>query len=94
MTLDEILIATTRVSRTQVNLFSYFNYRGESVVWTCILKRDHESDTVNISRDGTTALEAAEASWNAFRKLVTTGYEPQDLMPTLLVYERPLEEPF
>lgn len=93
MTLEEIFEATTRITRTQINLFSYFTYRSDDLVnWTCIIKRDHEGDRVEISRDGKSALEAATASWEAFRKIVTSGYEPQDLAPVMLVYERPITE--
>lgn len=85
--MDEIIAKINAVSQTTFMLFSNMEYRSDSRIFHCWIERRHDGDEIKIKREGGSPLEALEAAWDAFRKLVTTGYEPQDLMPVLLVHE-------
>lgn len=84
MTIDQIIASVNRVHKATFMVFSTLSYSGDRA-FHCWIERNFEGDELKIKRSSDESIEtAANEAWDAFRKLITTGYEPADLVPPML----------
>lgn len=84
MNIDQIIASVNRVHKATFMVFSTSSYSGDRA-FHCWIERQWEGDEIKIKRSSDESIEAAaNEAWAAFRKVITTGYEPADLVPPML----------
>lgn len=91
MTIDEIIKRVNGIDRAHFNFFSVQQY-GDYAKFFAIIKREADEDKVEVTRSSKESMEAAaNEAWAAFSRIINQGYTPMELMPALLVHERPID---
>lgn len=90
--MEEIILKLSRISGTTFMLFTTATYSG-ALTYHSWIERKADGDEIKIKRESeNSAHEALTEAFNAFRKLVTEGYEPSALAPTISLLERKLDD--